>query len=133
MKVAIDENLSPKIAKSLRALFEGEHEVVHIRERFGIGISDLEWISQLTREGTWVIISGDRRITRNRVEYAAFRDSRLVGFFLSKGLYKSSVVKQLERLLALWAAIETQAGIVEGGAMFELQSKSTKLTQLKIK
>ena len=131
MKVLIDENLPPALARALSALFGGDHEVVHLRTRFGPGVVDRVWIDQLSAEGRWVVISGDRRITRNRVEYTAFRNSRLVGFFLSKGLYKAPLVKQMERILALWSAIETQSGIVAGGAMFVLPMKSTRLEQLK--
>jgi hypothetical protein len=131
VKVLIDENLPPALAKALHALFNGDHEVVHLRARFGPGVSDREWIEELSAEGLWIVISGDRRITRNRVEYAAFRKSRLVGFFLSKGLYKAPLIKQMERILALWGAIEAQSGLVAGGAMFLLPMKSTKLEQLK--
>ncbi|ESZ34487.1 hypothetical protein X731_31010 [Mesorhizobium sp. L2C054A000] len=131
MKALVDENLSPALARSLNALFAGEHEIVHIRE-FGPGVKDVAWIGQLSTEGRWIVISGDRRITRNKVEYAAFRSSRLVGFFLSKGLYKAPVVKQMERLLALWSTIEKQSEIVAGGAMFELPIKSTRIEQLKV-
>ena len=71
-------------------------------------------------------------ITRNRAEYAAFRSSRLVGFFLSQGLHRASVVKKMERLLALWPAIEAQGASVDGGAMFELPTTSTRVKQLKV-
>jgi hypothetical protein len=131
VKVLIDENLPPALAKALHALFSGDHEVVHLRARFGSGVSDREWIEELSAEGRWIVISGDRRITRNRVEYAAFRKSRLVGFFLSRGLYKAPLIKQMERILALWGAMETQSGLVAGGAMFMLPMKSTRLEQLK--
>jgi hypothetical protein len=131
VKVLVDENLSPALARSLNALFAGEHEIIHIRDKFGPGVKDVDWMRRLSAEGRWIIISGDRRITRNRAEYETFRNSRLVGFFLSRGLNKSSVIKQMERLLALWVVIEQQAGIVAGGAMFELPMKSTKLQQLR--
>lgn len=131
MKVLIDENLSPALARSLNALFADEHEIIHIREKFGAGIKDVDWMRRLSTEGRWIVISGDRRITRNRTEYETFLSSRLVGFFLSRGLYKSPVIKQMERLLALWDVIEQQAGIVAGGAMFELPMKSKKLQQLR--
>ena len=130
MRVLVDENLSPAIARALAALFVGEHEVVHIRDRFGPGVTDTEWITQLNREGRWVVISGDRRITRNKAEYSALRNSQMIGFFLSKGLNKSPVIKQMERLLALWPVIEQQAGLVTGGAMFELPMSSSRLKQL---
>jgi hypothetical protein len=118
-------------SKSLAALFLGRHRVVHVRELFGPGTTDLHWIQRLDQEGSWIVISGDRRITRNKAEYHAFSSSRLIGFFLSKGLQKAPVIKQMERLCALWPTIETAAGVVAGGAMFELPMTSTRLRQLK--
>ncbi|MBY5581791.1 hypothetical protein [Rhizobium leguminosarum] len=126
MKVLVDENLPPALARSLNALFAGKH----IRDRFSPGVKDVEWIGQLSSEGRWIVISGDRRITRNKAEYNAFRNSNLVGFFLSKGLYKSPIVKQMERILALWQTMEMQAAIVQGGAMFELPMTSTRIKQM---
>ncbi|WP_105417452.1 hypothetical protein [Neorhizobium sp. T25_27] len=130
MKVLVDENLPPVLARSLGALFAGKHEIIHIRDRFGPGVKDVDWISQLNSEGRWIVLSGDRRITRNKAEYNAFRNSQMVGFFLSKGLYKSPIVKQMERILALWQTIETQSAIVQGGAMFELPMTSTRIKQM---
>lgn len=130
MKVLIDENLPPALARSLNALFNGKHEIEHNRDFLGPGVKDIEWITRLSSEGRWIIISGDRRITRNKTEYSAFRASNLVGFFLSKGLYKAPLLKQMERILALWHTIETQSAIVQGGAMFELPMTSTKIKQM---
>lgn len=130
MKVLIDENRPPTLARALRELFKGKHDVIHIRDRFGPSVTDVQWISELSAEGRWIVVSGDRRITRNKAEYNAFRASNLVGFFLSKGLYKSPVVKQMERLLALWQTIETQSAIVQGGAMFELPMTTTRIRQM---
>jgi hypothetical protein len=132
VKILVDENLPPALAKALAAIFKGRHEVIHLRERFGPGVSDIEWINTLNQEGKWVIISGDRRITRNRAEYQAFRSSRLIGFFLSAGLQKSNSIKQMERILALWENIEELCALVEGGAVFELPMKSTRVKQLKV-
>lgn len=131
MKVFFDHNLSPVIARALNELFKGQHEVVALRDKFPRTISDIDWITALDREGRWIIISGDRRITRNKAEQAAFRASKHIGMFMAPGLFKSSVVKQAERLLALWPSIETAAGIVQGGAMFELSMSSLKLKQIK--
>lgn len=132
MKVLLDENLAPALARALHALFKGEHEVVHLRDKFGPGVTDEEWINNLSRDGRWVVISGDRRITRNHAEYLAFRNSRLIGFFLSKGLYKAKVIKQMERILAMWENINTLADTVEGGAMFELPINGGRARQLRL-
>ncbi|QAU44598.1 hypothetical protein [Bradyrhizobium guangzhouense] len=132
MKLFFDHNMSPAMARALRELFKGEHEITYLAEKFPRNISDIDWISNLSKEGLWVVISGDRRITRNRAEYHAFRNSNLIGLFLSQGLYKAPVIKQMERLLALWPVIQTVPATVQGGAMYELPIKSTKLRQLKI-
>ena len=132
MKILVDENLPPALARALEAIFKGQHDVIHLRDRFGAGVSDITWINALNQEGNWVIISGDRRISRNKAEYQAFRSSRLIGFFLSPGLQKSKSIKQLERILALWDNIEALCSHVGGGAVFELPMKSTRVKQLKV-
>jgi hypothetical protein len=126
-----DHNLSPKIARALGALFKGEHEIFALKDRFSPTVTDLHWIKELSDDDRWVVISGDRRITKNKTEYNAFRSSRLIGFFLSKGLYKAPVVKQAERILAQWPNIESQYKLVRGGAVFELQPRGALIKQLK--
>ncbi|MCA3560718.1 MAG: hypothetical protein IOC82_06775 [Aestuariivirga sp.] len=79
----------------------------------------------------WIIISGDRRITRNKAKYNAFRNSKLMGFFLSSAVYKSPVTRQAARLLILRDDICALAGRVDGGAMFELSNR-VRIKQLKL-
>lgn len=126
----VDENLPAAMAKSLAALFVGKHEIVHLRERFGAAVQDTEWIGTLNAEGRWVIISADRRITKNKAERQVFKSSKLVGFFFAPGLQKAKLTKQMERLMVLWETIETQATLVGGGAMFEIPMKSNRLNTM---
>ena len=130
MRVVVDENLPPALARALAALFVDEHEIIHIRDRFGPSVTDLEWIPQLSGEGSWLVISGDRRIRRNKAEFNAFRASRLIGFFLSAGVNKAPLVKQAERILSLWSGIETFAERAKPGSMFELPMTSTRIGTL---
>jgi PIN like domain len=130
VKVIIDENISPVLAKALKALFAGDHEVVHIKEKFGPSVKDSDWISRLSEEGHWIVISGDSRITRRRAEQAAFRNSRLIGFFLAPSLNRAKITKQMQRLLANWDDIENISKSVAPGAMYEL-TISGKPRQLK--
>jgi PIN like domain len=132
VKFFFDHNMSPAMARALRELVRGEHEITFLAEKFPRDVSDIDWITGLSNDGQWIVISGDRRITRNHAEYHAFRNSNLIGLFLSQGLNKAPVVKQLERILALWSTILTISATVQGGAMYELPVKSTKLRQLKI-
>jgi hypothetical protein len=132
VKVIFDHNLSPRLARALHAFFSGEHEIISLRDRFDSSIKDVDLIKALSSEGNWVFVSGDRRITRNKAEREAFRNSRLIGLFMSSGLYKAREIKKLERLLALWETIEKAVSIVQPGAMFELPMKAVQLKQIKL-
>lgn len=126
----VDENLPPAMARALAALFVDEHTIIHLRDRFGPGVTDLEWIRELNREGGWIVLSGDRRISRNKAEQSVFRASRLIAFVLAPGLQKAPLLKKMERLMVMWARIEQQAGLVDGGAMFEIQMRGELLRSL---
>ncbi|MBB3904893.1 hypothetical protein GGR33_004419 [Methylobacterium brachythecii] len=123
--------MSPALARALRELFRDQHEIAILSEKFARTATDIEWISGLNREGRWIVISEDRRITRNHAEYTAFRNSKLVGIFLAKAVHKAPVVKKMERILAVWPALEVLSETVEGGAMFELPINGTRVRQLK--
>jgi hypothetical protein len=131
VKVLLDHNLSPRLARALNALFGDDHEVVSLRDKFAPNTPDVEWIAKLSAEGGWVVISGDRAISRTRAEYQAFRSSKMTGFFLSRGLQKANVQQQMARLLVLWEAMEALASSAKGGTMYELPMKSTKIKKLK--
>jgi len=131
VKIFFDHNMSPKLARALQELFRDRHEIVALRDKFDPSIKDIEWITDLSRDGNWIVISADRRITRNKAERDTFRNSRLVGFFLSAGLAKSPVTKQAERLLALWTTIEKTVSVVQVGAVFELPMSTRRVKQLK--
>jgi hypothetical protein len=131
VKVIIDENLSPALAKALSALFVDEHEVDHIRNKFGAGVEDAEWMRRLSEEGRWIVISGDARIARRKSEQAVLRNSRLIGFFLAPALNRAKVTMQMQRLLALWDDIEVIAKRVASGSMYELPIRG-KIRQLRL-
>jgi hypothetical protein len=131
VKAIFDHNLSPRLARALQALVGDGHTIIALKDKFPPDIKDVDLIGQLSADGTWVFISGDRRITRNKAERTVFRASKLIGMFLSKGLYKSPVLRQAERLISLWTTIETVASKVSGGSMFELPMKSQKLNPIK--
>ena len=106
---------------------------IHLRDIFSTRIADEEQLDTSNGNGRSFVISVERRITRNDAEYIAFRDSRLIGFFLSRGLYKAKVVKQMERILAMWENVSTLVNTVEGGAMFELPINDSMARALRLR
>ncbi len=130
MKLMADENISPYLARALRELFAVDHEIKHIRERFGPSTTDLSWIKTLNSEGNWIILSADRRITRNRTELHAFKSSSLIGFFLCRTIAQKPVHKQMIRILQIWESLEVQASLVRPGAAFEITERGEKFRSL---
>lgn len=85
MRFFFDNNLSPKLARSLDALVRPEHQVVHLKEKFPADTSDVAWMHSLAKEPDWVIISGDLQIRRNPHEIKAWQEAGHTTFFLKKG------------------------------------------------
>ena len=81
MKVLFDNNLSFRLARALSALLSDQHEIVALKDKFSPCITDIELFAALARDGHWIVISGDYRITRNKAERQAFIEARLTGFF----------------------------------------------------
>lgn len=131
MKLLVDHNMSPHVARGLHALFAGEHRIVALTDYFGrADVPDLEWIGRLGREGGWCVVSAEVRITKNRVERDAFLAARLIGFFLAPAVRKAPVRIQAARLLILWDRMQAIAASVESG-LIEIQIRGDKLRQLK--
>lgn len=92
MKVLLDNNISPLVARAIDVLVRPEGDgVVALRDRFAPETPDVTWIKALGRE--WIVISGDVRITRRAAERAAWRSSGLVGFFLAPGWSKFKTIE----------------------------------------
>lgn len=91
------------MARAINALFEGEHLVTHIREKFGTGdLADEEWIERLGQEGGWSVLSGDIRIAKKRPSRELFLRSNLIGFFPLPSLMKLNNADLTARLLMRW-------------------------------
>jgi hypothetical protein len=103
VKLLVDNNLPPRLARGLGAFFEGVHTVVHIREKFGTGsLKDEEWIELLGKEGRWCVLTGDRNIAKKRPSRQLFLSSGLIGFFLAPSVSKWPTERLGARLLILW-------------------------------
>jgi PIN like domain len=132
VNVLFDHNLSFRLARALAALLSDQHTIVALKDKFPTDVDDIAFITTLSRKGHWVVISGDYRITRNKAERQAFQQSRLTGFFMAPALKKAPVLKQLERLCALWDTIVTVTDATAPGALFELPVKTMRVRQLKL-
>jgi len=101
MKFFVDNCLPPKLTRALHEIFKPDHEFTHLRDKFPQDTPDIEWINTLAKEGGWVVLSADYRITKKPLEKQAWKDSGLTGFFLKKGWTNIEPHLQLSKLLPL--------------------------------
>jgi len=120
LKLLLDHNLSPQLATALQALFE-EHQIVALRDRFPSNVSDIDWITELDREGGWAVLTKDLRIRTRPHERAALDRSRIVYFFVT--WRKLTVAETAVRLIRLIRKMAAQTEIAESGR-FELPANA---------
>ena len=130
VKVLIDHNLPPKLARALHVLLEPDHQVQALREKFGrSNLKDEEWIRALSGEGGWAVVSADMRIAKQRVSRELFVGAGLVGFFLSPAMQKWQLTRQCARMLMIWPQMVTLQKTVQRG-VFEIPAKGSKFSQI---
>lgn len=121
MKVFVDNDIAPSVARAVhQAVLTSGDTAVALRDKFAQDAKDIEWIKKLENEGGWVVVSADKRITRNKIERDAFRSTNLIGFFLAPGWSKITIIEQTARLLLWWPRLKVQTNLVRGGSAFEL-------------
>lgn len=116
----IDENLGGVQVRD--ALRKAGASVKLVKEEFGEGSQDVDWLPEVGRR-RWIVLTKDKRIRRRAVERAAFVAARVRGFFLTaRGLSGPEVAElfrnalpHMERIIqryeAPFIAIVRRAGI----------------------
>jgi hypothetical protein len=122
LKFFFDNQLSPHLARSIHALASADgHEVTHLREKFSPATKDPIWIPALSKEGGWIIISGDLDIIRTRAERPVWKAAGLTGFFLKRGWLSIDPWEQAWRLVKWWPDIVKQARLATPGSTYGVQ------------
>ncbi len=130
MKLFVDNNLPPVLARGLAALFAGQHEVVSHRDKYGrTHVRDEEWIPALGAEGSWVVLSGDLNIPKKRPLRELFFRAGLVGFFPRAGVMELPLHRKASRILYVWDIMERLTQDVRPAA-FELQLRGERFSAL---
>ena len=129
MKIFFDNCISPVYARAMKILAEMQkYPIVHLREKFEPDTPDTDWISILAREGDWIILSSDPRISRGKAEKAIWKESGLTSFFFSDGWQNKSFWKQVEDLVHWWPDVILEARRASPGTGYLIPVKSKSLT-----
>lgn len=111
-------NIAPKLARGFNQFVKGEHEFVHLRDRFAMNTPDAEWMQAIAGEANWVILSGDIAISRNPHEIEAWKKAGHVIFFLKPGWTNIPFWQQVQKLAERFEKIEALARRATPGDCF---------------
>lgn len=108
---------------------ENEPDVIisHLTEKFPADSKDETWISALSMEGDWIIISGDPRISRDKGPKEAWHLSGLTAFFLFEKFSSKRFWKQVEFMASWWPDIKQKARECKKGSGFRLNQKPAEI------
>lgn len=123
MKLLVDNNLPPALARALNLLtqrqWEGNHEVVALKDRFDSNTPDTEWIATLEKEDGWVVVTHDR--LNKGLEREALRRAGLKVFFLDSSWKDHAFWEKAVNLTRWWPRVVEQAEGIRGGAAFRVR------------
>jgi hypothetical protein len=114
VKLLFDHNLSHALPRSLTPLFP-EHEFVALADKFAQDTSDVDWITALSDEGGWSVLTKDLRIQFRPHERLALDRAKIVFYFLDGAWRKYPVAETAARLIRLIPVMALQSSIAERG------------------
>jgi len=126
MKFLIDENLSVKIARSLRDI---DQDVVHVTEVLSQGAPDTE-VLEFAGDNDYFLITKDNRIRYKPNEKAALRKHK-VGVFLLGGK-NVSFLETYQQLIHNWDKILECAASTEGPFVKRIRPKGRAINEVSI-
>ncbi|WP_191059667.1 PIN-like domain-containing protein [Geminicoccus harenae] len=103
MKLLLDANLSPRIARAVHVLVEPDgHEVHALVDRFPAATKDEVWLESLAAENGWATLTFDRHIMKRPHEREAWLRSGVVVFALEPAWAKGLLPREQAARLILW-------------------------------
>jgi len=121
MKCLFDNNMPPKLAKTLNFL-EGDDgfRVEHLKDMFPSNTPDIEWIKKLSKEGKWFIVTQDNQIRKRSLEKKAWQESNISIVFLQKAWINLNLWEMAWRMIKYWPGLKESVSLNRKNESFQL-------------
>lgn len=121
MKIKLDENVSGRIVEALRNLeSDTSVEIGWVRDDYGAGRTDPDWMFRFKDEGGNAMISGDHNILQKKVNLVAYTESGLISIWPAKGWPELKRWGQAAMLIRWWPAIKMRIAQSDPGDRWRL-------------
>ncbi|HLG81446.1 MAG TPA: hypothetical protein VKY22_10545 [Bradyrhizobium sp.] len=117
MKIRLDENISYRVAKALKAFLADRSglEITWVRDFHPPGTEDPIWLKAFASEGGNAILSGDGRILQHWPNLIAYMESGLISFFPPANFDDLKGFGQASLLLRWWPVIVEKTKLSQAG------------------
>ena len=134
MKFYFDENITPQIARALALLQKPRQkeqvDIYTIRDVFGKGARDEEWIPKVAKE-EGIVITQDFNIQRTRHQRKLYRQHGLgVVFFKPPSKTGYDYWTMIQKIIEAWPAIKDVARNQKKPFAYVIRPRSKKLEKL---
>lgn len=121
-----DENI-PIDAVRILSIFERKHEVRALEDYFEKGTKDIEWMRGIAAWDSPVVLCGDGRIIRNKVERQVLKECNLMFVHLSSGWPNLDWPIYCWKIIKVWPEIVTNVEQASKPMIFEVKPASLKI------
>ena len=122
-----DENISTRLSRILD-IFDTKYEYRSLTDYFEAGTKDVVWIREVAEwDPNPIILSGDERILRNKVERKVLKDSNLSCVFLSGSLLNLSWNDLVWKMLKVWPNVVRDVSKVRNPTVFVIKGRDLKV------
>jgi len=91
----------------------------HLQDEFPANTLDVDWIPEIGRRG-WVVITGDRGISKKPAERKAIEEANIIAVFMAKGFTSKPIFELVSLFIKWWPDIERAVGHVKAGTSLEV-------------
>ena len=127
MNFYFDENLSDRLASGLNE-FDDQNSVKHFNEIDFGGLRDIEWFMRLPKNEKNIVITLDRKISRNLDERLAWKEPRAILFFLAnKSFSNLQPWDRIVKIVRKWPQICDSARKAYPGDGFKIRVTGNKI------
>jgi len=111
-----DNTFPPQLVKILVILGVDAH---HLQDDFPPDTLDVDWIPEVGKKG-WVVVTGDRRISKKPPERKALQEANVIAVFMSKGFTSKKIFDIVASFVKWWPEIEYAVSRVKPGTSLEV-------------
>ena len=116
MTFFFDNTFPPQLVKILKILNVEAH---HLQDDFAPETQDVEWLPEVGRRG-WVVVTGDRRISKKPPERKALEEANVIAVFMAKGFTGKQIFDLVASFIKWWPDIERAVERVKPGTALEV-------------